>query len=77
MPHNRLNKAWVFLFPGQLECSRHSGRDLLPHRRLQSGQTGAVWQKKWVERYGPRWQELTLSYAEHQRSGEPVHSWGL
>jgi hypothetical protein len=46
-------------------------------QRLQSGQTGAVWQKKWVERYGPRWRELTLSYAEHQQSGEPVHSWGL
>jgi hypothetical protein len=46
-------------------------------QRLKSGQTGAVWQKKWVERYGPRWQELTLSYAKHQQSGEPVHSWGL
>ena len=46
-------------------------------QRLQSGQTGAAWQKKWVDRYGPQWQDLTLSYAEHQQSAQPVHLWSL
>ncbi|MBG7602654.1 MAG: glutamate--cysteine ligase [Gammaproteobacteria bacterium] len=46
-------------------------------QRLQSGQTGATWQKKWVDRYGPQWQDLTLSYAEHQQSAQPVHRWSL
>jgi hypothetical protein len=46
-------------------------------QRLQTGQTGAAWQKKWVDRHGPQWQELTLSYAEQQQSAQPVHSWSL
>ena len=46
-------------------------------QRLQSGQTGAAWQKKWVDRYGPQWRDLTLSYAEHQQSALPVHRWSL
>ncbi|HBH36030.1 MAG TPA: glutamate--cysteine ligase [Gammaproteobacteria bacterium] len=46
-------------------------------QRLQTGQTGAAWQKKWVDRHGPQWQDLTLSYAEHQQSAQPVHRWSL
>ena len=46
-------------------------------QRLQTGQTGAAWQKKWVDRHGPQWQDLTLSYAEHQQSALPVHRWSL
>jgi gamma-glutamylcysteine synthetase len=46
-------------------------------QRLQSGQTGAAWQKKWVDRHGPQWRDLTLSYAEHQQSAQPVHRWSL
>ena len=46
-------------------------------QRLKTGQTGAAWQRKWVERHGAQWQDLTLSYAEHQQSARPVHSWSL
>ncbi|MEN8213748.1 MAG: glutamate--cysteine ligase [Pseudomonadota bacterium] len=46
-------------------------------QRLQSGQTGAAWQKKWVDRYGPQWRDLTLCYAEHQQTALPVHRWSL
>jgi len=46
-------------------------------QRLQTGQTGAAWQKKWVDHHGPQWRDLTLSYAEHQQSAQPVHRWSL
>lgn len=46
-------------------------------QRLQTGQTGAAWQKKWVDHHGPQWRDLTLCYAEHQQSALPVHRWSL
>jgi hypothetical protein len=45
--------------------------------RLRTGQTGAAWQRAWVEHKGRDYQALTAAYLEHQRSGRPVHEWTL
>jgi gamma-glutamyl:cysteine ligase YbdK (ATP-grasp superfamily) len=43
--------------------------------RLARQQTGASWQRAWVEQHGPDMQGLTQAYLEHQQSGQPVHEW--
>jgi len=43
--------------------------------RLAKRQTGASWQRAWVERNGSDMQGLTLAYLDHQQSGRPVHEW--
>ena len=45
--------------------------------RLAKRQTGATWQRAWVERHGPDMPGLTQAYLEHQQSGQPVHEWGV
>jgi hypothetical protein len=45
--------------------------------RLARRQTGASWQRAWVERYGQDMSGLTLAYLEHQQSGQPVHEWSV
>lgn len=45
--------------------------------RVASGQTGAAWQKAYVARHGRDFFKLTAAYLEHQRSGLPVHEWGV
>jgi len=45
--------------------------------RLRTGQTGAVWQRAWVERRGADLQAMTAAYLERQQSGRPVHEWTL
>jgi hypothetical protein len=45
--------------------------------RLRTGQTGAAWQRTWVERKGTDLEALTAAYLERQRSGSPVHEWTL
>jgi hypothetical protein len=44
-------------------------------RRVASGQTGAVWQRRLLDRHGFDLAALTLAYARHQAGGEPVHLW--
>lgn len=44
-------------------------------RRVASGQTGAVWQRRFLDRHGFDLAALTLAYARHQAGGEPVHLW--
>ncbi|OOZ37134.1 glutamate-cysteine ligase family protein [Solemya velesiana gill symbiont] len=46
-------------------------------RRLDSGQTGAVWQRAWVERHGRDMRGLTQAYIERQASGRVVSEWSL
>jgi gamma-glutamyl:cysteine ligase YbdK (ATP-grasp superfamily) len=46
-------------------------------RRLQTGQTGARWQRAWVKRHGFDMTGLTAAYLGHQETGRPVHEWGL
>ncbi|MFO1019851.1 MAG: succinylglutamate desuccinylase/aspartoacylase family protein [Planctomycetales bacterium] len=43
--------------------------------RARTGQTGAVWQRRYVERHGRDFAALTQAYRERQQLGEPVHTW--
>ena len=43
--------------------------------RVASGQTGAIWQRRFVARHGRDWQRLTEVYAHLQAQGQPVHTW--
>jgi hypothetical protein len=45
--------------------------------RVRSGQTGAAWQRAYVEAHGRDFLRLSAAYLEHQRSDAPVHEWGL
>jgi gamma-glutamyl:cysteine ligase YbdK (ATP-grasp superfamily) len=45
--------------------------------RLRTGQTGAVWQRSFVERHDASMARLTAAYLERQESGRPVHEWAL
>jgi gamma-glutamyl:cysteine ligase YbdK (ATP-grasp superfamily) len=45
--------------------------------RIASGQNGATWQRKFVDRYGRNMQALTHAYQERQSSDEPVHKWDV
>ncbi|EGV19680.1 glutamate--cysteine ligase family protein [Thiocapsa marina] len=46
-------------------------------RRLETGRTGARWQRAWVARHGPDMAGLTAAYLEQQGTGRPVHAWTL
>lgn len=45
--------------------------------RVQLGQTGSIWQQRWVERHGRDMKGLTRAYLNWQRTGLPVHNWGV
>ncbi len=45
--------------------------------RLETGQTGAAWQRGFAARHGADPHELILAYLERQESGLPVHRWPL
>jgi hypothetical protein len=45
--------------------------------RLESGQTGACWQRRFVEHHGPDRGALTAAYLERQSRGDPVHTWTI
>ena len=45
--------------------------------RLHGGQTGADWQRAFVERHDAGMADLTAAYLERQQSGRPVHEWTL
>jgi hypothetical protein len=46
-------------------------------RRVECGQNGAVWQRRYIARNPGDFIGLTARYLEHQRQGSPVHEWGL
>ncbi|MCP5195617.1 MAG: glutamate--cysteine ligase [Gammaproteobacteria bacterium] len=43
--------------------------------RVESGRTGADWQRRFLKRNGSDLAALTLAYLERQKSGKPVHEW--
>ncbi len=45
--------------------------------RTKKGQNGAIWQRRYVEKYGKDMQALTLAYEKNQQSGLPVHQWKI
>lgn len=54
----------------------HAARMLaIIERRTRSGQTGAAWQRRFVQRHGRDFARLTREYAARQREGAPVHTW--
>lgn len=46
-------------------------------QRTRSGQTGASWQRQYVEKYGKNMLALTRAYQKNQQSGRAVHEWQL
>jgi len=45
--------------------------------RVRSGQTGAAWQRAWVQRHGRDMRALTDAYARRQNTARPVHEWDV
>jgi len=45
--------------------------------RVDSGQNGAAWQKRWINANGADFNGLVKVYQERQESGNPVHLWTL
>jgi gamma-glutamyl:cysteine ligase YbdK (ATP-grasp superfamily) len=45
--------------------------------RVSSGQNGAVWQQRFIERHGRDLARLTCEYRARQREGAPVASWSV
>ena len=43
--------------------------------RVESGRTGAEWQRCFLARHGPDLAMLTLAYVKQQQGGQPVHEW--
>ncbi len=43
--------------------------------RLETGQTGAAWQRQFVRAHGKDMKAMTEAYIVHQASGMPVHLW--
>lgn len=44
-------------------------------KRVESGQTGAVWQIRHAAEVGGDLQRLTRDYLQHQHASSPVHTW--
>jgi gamma-glutamyl:cysteine ligase YbdK (ATP-grasp superfamily) len=49
----------------------------LIERRVANGQTGAVWQRRFVHAHGRNFGLLVREYAARQLGGAPVHEWNL
>jgi hypothetical protein len=45
--------------------------------RVDSGQNGAAWQRRWVAMNGPDLHALLHAYRQLQDTGQPVHTWPL
>lgn len=45
--------------------------------RVQTGQTGSVWQRAYAQQHGGDLVEMTQVYRRNQDSGTPVHQWAL
>lgn len=45
--------------------------------RVDSGQNGAAWQRRWVHLHGEDLHQLVREYRLRQDTGEPVHTWKL
>jgi gamma-glutamyl:cysteine ligase YbdK (ATP-grasp superfamily) len=45
--------------------------------RVDNGQNGAAWQRRWVQAHGRNFNDLVNVYRGLQDSGDPVHNWPL
>ncbi len=46
-------------------------------KRVESGQNGSEWQRRFVREKGMRFQEMLESYSRWQNTNLPVYTWGL
>ena len=60
--------AWRELQDANLRLSQIAAR-------VESGRTGADWQRRFLARHGSDLAALTLAYIEQQQGGRPVHEW--
>ena len=58
----------------QSDINRYLG---IIESRVSNGQTGSVWQKKYVEKNNASMKELIKSYRKNRLTGKPVHSWSV
>ena len=60
-----------------LEIDTADARDYLAiiAARVETGRTGAGWQRDFFIRHGTDPTALTLAYLDRQRGGLPVHEW--
>lgn len=49
----------------------------LVEARVETGQNGAEWQRRWMQENGVRGNALAMAYLERQEQGDPVHTWPL
>ncbi len=56
------------------EIDRYLG---IVEARVASGQTGAAWQRAFLERHGRDLGALVRAYRERSHAGAPVHTWDL
>ena len=56
------------------DCDYYLG---IIEKRVESGQNGASWQRRWVKKYGTDMDALSRAYLEHQHSRLPVHEWNI
>ena len=83
--HGRMSDLLEHLLPQareglqQLQCdSADISRYLdVIEGRLQSGQTGAAWQLRYLNAHGENLVALVEAYREGQDSGIPVHEWSI
>ncbi len=54
----------------------HYFQDILT-LRTTTGRTGSAWQKAFIEKHGPRFEEMTGVYHENQNRQIPVHEWNI
>lgn len=45
--------------------------------RCASNQTGATWQRQFIQNHGPDFGYMVHCYRQHQVTGTPVHTWSL
>ncbi len=45
------------------------------HHRLETGQTGCVWQRRYIARHGQDMAAMTQAYIRRQITGQPVSHW--
>ncbi len=46
-------------------------------QRVESGQNGSEWQRRFIAAHGSDFRTMTNSYLTNQKSGRPVHEWNL
>jgi gamma-glutamyl:cysteine ligase YbdK (ATP-grasp superfamily) len=72
LPRAAAGLATLGIEPG--DARRHLG---VLRGRIESEQTGAAWQRAWVEAHGRDWPGLTQRYLDLQETGQPVHEWAV